>query len=1047
VQELEDLNQRLYASRVAKLRELRKAQDEKAALQVKLQDTLTELADSRQTAQQAAASLRTDRQFVSGILRKYQVLVDKFEARKAKADLADQDEMLTLRQSLVELRKQMNQAKSLSRVLVELEKTKIEAGELTNLLKFHKVDLAIVQAGSRQALSKAKAHKDGLFQALVGLETQLVRAKSDREIRLAEIASSRVQEKSMSTQVESEEQDVLEREVQWLQAQVAGTQEAIESYSASAKRSKPAKSVAAAGEGSEGRKVESETSAASGHKVSHRSDLTVKLLKYQVNELERQISEVKLEGLAPDHSPDPADASSSSGHFAAQPSGLGPAARRRPLTAGADGLDRRRTAQERASKMEAALSELKVELQRAEMAVDGEEVEDGEMSAEGLSEARRMSILAHIEAIESEMALSDAAARVEEEKEVLAGELEWLEGLISEAEKGHASETGDVVGLERLVQKDVVKVETKAIVSQLTKTRQQLQSALGLAMSAQQDLATVVEGLDGETADDSKRGKLVELGQQLDEALKSAQAQQQHGEKSQDQLSQRLTASESCVVQQQREILALRERIMVHGQGGADADEGVLEAALLKEDNLALEKELQAAMAANNLATGQIRLLMAKLREKGKGQDAAAAANKPEVQEPEDLPQEEHALRKRVRNEQPADHDPQSGLHVESADIAELALIWGMDTTAHLHLLWLPERSLRSALPVGWEQFTDRKGEVFYHEPASGFSTYMHPNDAKYHDMLLEIRSQLEPTYASGNTPAPTMNPEILEIERLRLREAAAAIERQAQQLRRERDALSKEKLRTTLSVEQQDEHRVKEWEDKKEEEIRAELARLREDETLQLQKAKEKMLVDLRDHLVKTERDNIRAELLSEEKQALAVERLKLRQRIIKEETSAIRKRLEEEEAKSVDVMREQIRDELRNAIKKEEEERLARETEEDAIRKGKYIKTPQEKQQDARMAQVQAAKKHQASLDAQRRQEVEEYAKYLGMDPAADQHLLWIAEMALTAPLPVGWSEHQDSAGNVFFFNKATGTSTYEHPLDASFKSYYSKIKLSGA
>ena len=1030
---------------MAKLRELRKAQDEKAALQVKLQDTLAELADSRQTAQQAAASLRTDRQFVSGILRKYQVLVDKFESQKAKTDLADQDEMHTLRQSIVELRKQMNQAKSLSRVLAELEKTKIEAGELTNLLKFHKVDLAIVQAGSRQALSKAKAHKDGLFQALVGLETQLVRAKSDREIRLAEIASSRAQEKSMSTQVASEEQDVLEREVQWLQAQVAGTQEAIESYSASAKMSKNAKSVAAAGEGGEGKKAESEDSAASGHKVSHKSDLTVKLLKYQVNELERQISEVKLEGMAPGHSPDPADASSSSGHLAVQPSGLGPAARRRPLTAGADGLDRRRTAQERARKMEAALSELKVELQRAELAVDGEEAEGGEMSAEGLSEARRMSILAHIEAIESEMALSDAAARVEEEKEVLAGELEWLEGLISEAEKGHASETGDVVGLERLVQKDVVKEETKAIVSQLTRTRQQLQSALGLAMSAQQDLATVVEGLDGDKADDSKRGKLVELGQQLDEALKSAQTQQQHGQKSQDRLSQRLAASESCVVQQQREILALRERIMAHAEGGADADEGVLEAALLKEDNLALEKELQAAMAANNLASGQIRLLMAKLREQG--QADAAAGNKPAVHEPEDFPQEEHALRKRVRNEQPADHDPQSGLLVESADIAELALIWGMDTTAHLHLLWLPERSLRSALPVGWEQCTDRKGEMFYHETASGFSTYMHPNDTKYHDMLLEIRSQLEPTDASGHTPAPTMNPEILEIERLRLREAAAAIERQAQQLRRERDALSKEKLRTTLSVEQQDEHRVQEWEDKKEEEIRAELARLREDETLQLQKAKEKMLVDLRDHLVKTERDSIRAELLAEEKQALAVERLKLRQRIIKEETSAIRKRLEEEEVSSVNAMREQIRDELRNSIKKEEEERLAREAEEDAIRKGKYIKTPQEKQQDARMAQVQAAKKHQESLDSQRRQEVEEYAKYLGMDPAADQHLLWIAEMALTAPLPVGWSEHQDSAGNVFFFNTATGTSTYEHPLDASFKSYYSKIKLSGA
>ena len=48
-----------------------------------------------------------------------------------------------------------------------------------------------------------------------------------------------------------------------------------------------------------------------------------------------------------------------------------------------------------------------------------------------------------------------------------------------------------------------------------------------------------------------------------------------------------------------------------------------------------------------------------------------------------------------------------------------------------------------------------------------------------------------------------------------------------------------------------------------------------------------------------------------------------------------------------------------------------------------------------------------------------------------------------ANAAPLPEGWSEHQDSSGNVFFFNTATGASTYEHPLDASFKSYYAKLK----
>ena len=62
--------------------------------------------------------------------------------------------------------------------------------------------------------------------------------------------------------------------------------------------------------------------------------------------------------------------------------------------------------------------------------------------------------------------------------------------------------------------------------------------------------------------------------------------------------------------------------------------------------------------------------------------------------------------------------------------------------------------------------------------------------------MLLEIRSQLEPTDENGRAPAPVMNPETLEIRRLQLREAVAAIDRQAQQLRRERDALSKDNIK-----------------------------------------------------------------------------------------------------------------------------------------------------------------------------------------------------------------------------------------------------------
>ena len=63
--------------------------------------------------------------------------------------------------------------------------------------------------------------------------------------------------------------------------------------------------------------------------------------------------------------------------------------------------------------------------------------------------------------------------------------------------------------------------------------------------------------------------------------------------------------------------------------------------------------------------------------------------------------------------------------------------------------------------------------------------------------------------------------------------------------------------------------------------------------------------------------------------------------------------------------------------------------------------------------------------------------------MDPEQDSEFLWIAEMALQAPLPVGWTEHNDTEGNVFFHNKTNGESTYEHPMDESFRNYYKKVK----
>ena len=52
--------------------------------------------------------------------------------------------------------------------------------------------------------------------------------------------------------------------------------------------------------------------------------------------------------------------------------------------------------------------------------------------------------------------------------------------------------------------------------------------------------------------------------------------------------------------------------------------------------------------------------------------------------------------------------------------------------------------------------------------------------------------------------------------------------------------------------------------------------------------------------------------------------------------------------------------------------------------------------------------------------------------MDPSEDTDLLWIAEEALTAGEPEGWTEQMDPNGNLYYFNATTGQSSRQHPRD---------------
>ncbi|GMH40640.1 hypothetical protein BSKO_08544 [Bryopsis sp. KO-2023] len=75
--------------------------------------------------------------------------------------------------------------------------------------------------------------------------------------------------------------------------------------------------------------------------------------------------------------------------------------------------------------------------------------------------------------------------------------------------------------------------------------------------------------------------------------------------------------------------------------------------------------------------------------------------------------------------------------------------------------------------------------------------------------------------------------------------------------------------------------------------------------------------------------------------------------------------------------------------------------------------------------------------------KEEVNKFAVYLGMDPEEDKEFLYIAEWALTAPLPAGWTVHLDSQKNEFYFNTVTKVSQYQHPMDGKYKELYQKLK----
>ena len=63
-------------------------------------------------------------------------------------------------------------------------------------------------------------------------------------------------------------------------------------------------------------------------------------------------------------------------------------------------------------------------------------------------------------------------------------------------------------------------------------------------------------------------------------------------------------------------------------------------------------------------------------------------------------------------------------------------------------------------------------------------------------------------------------------------------------------------------------------------------------------------------------------------------------------------------------------------------------------------------------------------------------EYAIYIGIEPASEAYLLWIAEDGIQAALPANFTQHTDDKGEVYFYNVETQESSWEHPMDNHYR-----------
>ncbi|KAJ9457930.1 hypothetical protein DIPPA_25885 [Diplonema papillatum] len=77
-----------------------------------------------------------------------------------------------------------------------------------------------------------------------------------------------------------------------------------------------------------------------------------------------------------------------------------------------------------------------------------------------------------------------------------------------------------------------------------------------------------------------------------------------------------------------------------------------------------------------------------------------------------------------------------------SNDIREYAVYLGIDPLTESDLMWIAEEGVSARLPEGWKPCSTKKGQVYYFNTGSGQSSWTHPKDVEFKEVLAAERAK-----------------------------------------------------------------------------------------------------------------------------------------------------------------------------------------------------------------------------------------------------------------------------------------------------------------